>query len=435
MALKLESGGKVLFIGQTRFSVYSPKSGAWKASNGSRFRSEPEYREYLFSDERLAGRSAIFFNLSLPQLAAASKGHGVRHLISYSEYLPEKYQDRLREAAAAHNFLILDKQVAGQAPKTVESVARASMFSETTADPYQPFGVYRLDDDDLLPINYFDLNARYVKSEFVGMQVSLGTGITAIYMEGKFYNARRSYHPMLGIGYMSIQNFSGDGTLNSPPAVMHNTADRHYPVVMDSKRLGYVWTRHIEQDTSLGLVASPEGDITDSIRNHINQHPAVTDLNELHESFPVLEGLITASADANSEHQELVTSPQIIPSPGLQFAIDNARGALTITTKIVCDMQSEVRNALLSFELVDGQGNAVDREVIQDHMKEQQVSCSGNPGIGWFRYLTTRPGQNQTVMKFALPSGVYLSRVTVRKWRKPDTAITLRSITVEHSDR
>lgn len=416
----------MVFIGHTRFSVFTPRSGAWKASNGSRFKSEDEYRAYLFSDERLAGRAEIFFNLSLPQLALAAEGYDVRHLISYSEHLPAKYENKLLEAARKYPFLVLGRQAHGLRQRTIEPLARVAMAGSS-----EPFGVYRLDDDDLLPANYFALNARYVKPDFVGMQVSLGSGVTAIYRDGKFYNARRCYHPMLGIGFMSIQQFDRDGTLICPPAVTHSVSDRHYPVVMDSKHLGYLWTRHIEQDTSLGLVAATEEDLLQSIRNHINQHPAVADFGELLAAFPTLDGLITAAPDDRSGHQELVSAATPVPDSGLSFDA-SADGEVTVTAKIVCDMHAEPRNALLSFALVDDGGRMVPREQVESHMREQEIGFSDNPSVGWYRYMNTRPGQNRTAVKFRLPVGVHLAGVRVRKWRKLDTEIKLHSLTVEH---
>ncbi|RAX50852.1 hypothetical protein DQ353_00165 [Arthrobacter sp. AQ5-05] len=423
----------MLFIGHTRFSVYQPQSGAWKATNGTRFKSEQDYRNYLFSDERLASRADIFFGLSLPQLAEAAKNHAVIHLISYSHHLPTKYETRLIEAADKHDFLVLDKMFPSSAAATTESVAREALFSKFSADPYQPFGVYRLDDDDLLPADYFDRHEKYIKEPFVGMQVSLGTGITAIYSEGKFVNARRCYHPMLAIGFMSIQRFTPDGLVRPERNIAHNLSDRHFPVIMDSSGLGYVWTRQVEQDTSLGLASTNREGILTSIRNHINANPPIDGSDQFEKYFPILKGKLTAAEDARSTHEQLIERRVEMKSTVENFTCQPVSGDLSITVKMVCDMSAVEKNSLLSFSLVDASGKPVPVERVAAHMAEQGVTLSGNPTIGWFRYLNTRPGQNRTKAEFSLPQGVFLSAVTVRKWKKTDTSITLHSLTVESS--
>lgn len=423
----------MLFIGHTRFSVYQPRSGAWKATNGTRFKTEDEYRAHLFSDERLASRADIFFNFSLPQLAEAAKGHGVRHLISYSHHLPLKYEQRLIKAAEEYSFLILDKISPSSAPKSTESVARDALFSKLSADPYQPFGVYRLDDDDLLPIDYFDRHEKYIKEPFVGMQISLGTGITAIYSDGMFVNARRCYHPMLAIGFMSVQRFTPNGLVRPETNISHNQSDRHFPVIMDSSGLGFVWTRQVEQDTSLGLASDDREGIMVSIRNHINANPPIDQSDHFESYFPVLEGKLTAAETAQSTHEQLVKSKTEMVGNTSQFECRPTSGSLSVSVKMVCDMSAAPKNALMSFHLTDVSGNPVQPEHVADHMAEQKVTLSGNPTIGWFRYLNTRPGQNATTADFILPEGVFLSGVTVRKWKKLDTAITLHSLTVASS--
>ena len=49
------------FIGQTRFSIYSPESNAWNISGFS----ENDYIAHLYSDERLLLRMKIFIDYSI----------------------------------------------------------------------------------------------------------------------------------------------------------------------------------------------------------------------------------------------------------------------------------------------------------------------------------------------------------------------------------
>lgn len=421
-------GGILIFVGHTRFSVYSPNSGAWKASNGSRFKSQEEYRRYLFSDERLASRGEILINFSLPQLAQAAQGHEVTHLISYSEHLPKKYEGMLLDAAERYPFLVLDRQQSGTPHIQVEEIARGAVQK---SDPNQPFGIYRLDDDDALPADYFAQNAPYVRDEYVGMQVSLGTGVSAIYKDGQFFNARKVYHPMLAIGYMSVHKFNAEGSMSRLPAVPHSKADRHYPVILDSRKLGYFWTRHTEQDTVLGLVETDEESRVSSLKRHMDTHPAVHDMEELFESFPCFDGKITAASKPSTIRQELVPAPKEVTSEGLHLSPNRSNGNFVVSAELTCDMTAVPRNALLSFIFVDVNGLRVAPESLDESMQGQSIRRSGSARIGWFRYLGTKPGKNRTKMQFRLPSGVFVGAIRVIKWGQQSTSITIRSLSVE----
>lgn len=419
----------MIFVGHTKFSVYTPSSGAWRASNGSRFKTQDEYKKYLFSDTRLKPRIDIMLNFSLPQLALAAKTHNVVHLISYSELLPAKYEQQLIDASIKYPFLRLDKQKLGTRWTTPDQIGKVLLSN--SGDPHQPFGIYRLDDDDILPADYFDQNAPYIKEEFVGMQVSLGTGISAIFKDGQFYNARKTYHPMLSIGYTSIHKLEMNGEITKFPVAAHNLADRKYPVILDSKKLGYLWTRHPQQDTALGLVETDEVTLRDTLKRHMDRHPAVQDLQELYASFPILRNHITSAESPNSTREEMLSRPAELDLSGLRLKPKRVGGRIRVTTSMICDMSSETRNSLIKFIFVTQQGRRIDPTTLDEHFQRQPISRSGNVGIGWFRYLSTRPGKNRTVTEFVLPPGVYIGVVTIVKWHKNETKIRVNSVSVE----
>lgn len=419
----------MIFVGHTKFSVYTPSSGAWRATNGSRFKNQADYKRYLFSESRLKPRIDILLNFSLPQLALAAMDHQVIHLLSYSELLPHKYEQQLIAASAKYQFLQLDKQRLGTGWRTAEQIAKDLLAN--SVDPHQPFGIYRLDDDDILPVDYFEQMTPYIKDEFVGMQVSLGTGISAIYKEGQFYNARKTYHPMLSIGYTSIHKMSVNGEISKLPVAAHNLADRKYPVILDSKKLGYLWTRHAQQDTALGLIESDEASLLEILKRHMNRHPAVHDLQELYSSFPLLRSCITSAESPNSTHEEMILKPANLDQSGLRMKPNRIGGKIRVTTTMICDLSSVARNSLVKFIFVNEQGRRVDPESLDRHFENQPISRSGNSQVGWFRYLSTRPGKNRTVTEFLLPPGVYVGVITIIKWSRNDTKITVNSVSVE----
>ncbi len=419
----------MIFIGKTKFSVFSPVSGAWKATNGSRFKTRAEYKAYLFSDTRLEPRITIFTKYSLPQLELASKGHDVALLVSYSEFLPEKYENQLISAAAKYPFLILEKQELGKPHISLESIAKDKL--QTSNDPLQPFGIFRLDDDDILPADYFEQNTPYIKNEFIGMQISHGIGISAIYKDGTFFNARRTYHPMLNIGYTSVHRFDATGNMSQLPIAGHNIADRSYPIIMDSRKIGYLWTRHAAQDTALGLVEVDENSLISSLKRHMDRHPAINDMEEVYRAFPVLVNQITNASTPESTREEMITKPLELEGPGLRLKPKPVGGSVRITAATTCDMKSEIRNSLISFIFVNHAGLRIDPTSLDEHFKNQPISRSGNSKIGWFRYMSSKPGLNRTVVNFTLPEGVYLAVANIVKWRKHDTKIVVTSLSIE----
>ena len=235
------------FVGHTRFSLYLPESRAWRATRD--FANPSEYRDYLFSDERLSPRADVFFNLSLPLLDQARKDHQYRHILSFSDELPAKYQLKVEEAAERYTWLILDRHVAGIGAHNADRVARNLMRGRGENEGV--YGTFRLDDDDLLPLNYFDRMDRLMGKFSVGMYVSLGAGITAIQQCGKFWNARKVVQRMFSAGLMSVSRLNADTTVTRPLNYLsHHLADERAPVIVDSREPGFFWTRTILQDTS-----------------------------------------------------------------------------------------------------------------------------------------------------------------------------------------
>jgi hypothetical protein len=243
-------GVVVLFVGYTRFSIFTPGSGAWVASNNSRFKTEDEYRDYLFSDERLATRARIFTELSIPALAKASRGYDYYHVVTYNDFLPAKYREALEEAALRYPFLILDKIVDGVGTMNAHRLLRR-LYEPGGRERGEAFGLFRLDDDDLLASNYFTQMAAYVRPDMVGFQVSLGRGVTALHSAGGFTNFREAYAPMNSMGLMSVGQVDDAGLLVLPADASHNRSDRTNPVVLDSRELSWLWVRHNTQDTTL----------------------------------------------------------------------------------------------------------------------------------------------------------------------------------------
>lgn len=238
------------FIGHTRFSLFDPKSGSWRATRGiggGLFETLEAYRNHLFSPERLKPRLDCFINLSLPNLALAKKDYRVRHIVSYSASAPEFMKEALAEAAEQYEFLVLDEQAedAVRPPQAaVEQVANDFLAEEDV------FGWYRLDDDDLLAFNYFSALAPFVQEWSVGMSLSPSVGLTAFLEDGRFSDFRYEHFPMNAQGLASVCGKNG-AQFRIPKQVSHTRTDHDHPVILYGLEPLYLRSRHLDQDTSL----------------------------------------------------------------------------------------------------------------------------------------------------------------------------------------
>lgn len=279
-----------MFIGHTRFSLFVPGSGSWQVSRGGHFSSEGEYRDHLFADDRLEPRAHIFLDWSLPQLAEASRGKDLVHVVSYSDSLPSRYQALLEDAGAKYPFVMLDKvsDDGKQLPRHRLAKERATPGEELV------FTEYRLDDDDLLSVNYFQQLESYLRPEFVGMFVSFGAGISAIYEDGRYIDARSHSMPMNSMGLAKLCKVDTQGKVVTPGKTgSHTKTDQFAPVILDSRQFTYLQTRHENQDTNVRRYSDRS---VDEARAHLRQRnkelKPVADTSAVKAGFPCVADIM-----------------------------------------------------------------------------------------------------------------------------------------------
>lgn len=271
------------FVGYTRFSLFQPESRAWAVTTKI-----PNYRSYLYSADRLEPRATIFFEHSLPQIDAAVGDHHVRHIVAYSAEMPTTYRRKMEEAGARYSWLVLDEHVDGKGNHNTDDTARQLM---TNGPNHGVFGIYRVDDDDILPIDYFDRMSCYTTPANVGMYVSFGAGITAIQDKEGFRNPRHVVQRMLSAGMLSVCQLQESGGVVKPPAfVGHNRADEAAPVIVDSRAPGFYWNRSLEQDTTYAITDGTPEIARTRIEKTLSLLPPVTDFEEIYTRFPTLRG-------------------------------------------------------------------------------------------------------------------------------------------------
>lgn len=420
----------LLFIGHTRFSLFEPESGAWHASKGTRFKTVDEYREHLFSEERLAPRTEAFIHESLPQLEAASKGHDLRHVISYSDSMPERYENALKEAAERFPFVVLDRRVNGRASTSPDEVA---VDAVATLHPEGGvFGRYRLDDDDLLPATYFDQVAGYVTSEHVGWMVSLGSGYTGIKMGDGYYDLRRAYFPMLALGLLSVCKVDDAGQIIAPAPSPHHLSDRANPVILDSRGIGYFWGRHPLQDTNVGRGTLTRTQSINRLRSNISAYPPVPEEDDIEALFPAVAHKMHRGSGPSDSAENLLSAPVTLDHKGARFDFPAKRKELAMSITLDCTGSLKKYNALVSFHLTDSDGAPVSQEM-DEQLVDGGIVRSQNANIGHYRYLPTVEGERPMQFLLDLPNGVECRGVTVRRFGDSASVIRLARVSIAES--
>lgn len=390
-------------IGHTRFSLFSPDFEGWKASNGSVYRNQEEYKTALFDDSRLEPRAELFLNYTIPILLDAPKNIIYRHVISYSPELPHKYRVMLNELASKHPEIVLDEQIDRVPSISFEEVALREL------DKSDSFAVFRLDDDDVLARNFFTQLENYVRPEFVNMKISFGLGCTAIYDSGQIRMVRSNHQPMIAIGLASICGWTPEGGLIEPPTTAHNKSDRYCPLIVDSRKPTYLWLRHIGQDTNVGDSASTES-IQPLVRLVSNKPRLGPDVN-VSELFPQLSEKI----DFRHKLGALIDQPSTLLDP-LHFELERSLRTLSLRLRGHFDSKpAGEHNLLIAYGLIDSAGS-----LIKEGREDIPLVLSPNPEIGWYHYFAEEDQTVDRTWRIELPEGVSCKSLTVFRWHEKD---------------
>ena len=350
-------------------------------------------------------RERIFLGASIPALARAAEGFELRHVVSYSESLPEKRKDALRKAAEQYPFLVLEELPDGVQPRDrVETVG--NYLTKGTV-----FGEFRLDDDDILSNDYFERMGDYVTDNLVGYVVSFPLGIEAILAEGKAMNLREMHYPMYGLGLLYVCKKLADGRIRRPSSSSHTKVDRHNPTILDARRLSYVRFNHSTQDNSMS--ATSDADLS-RIAAGMEKYPQLRDGFNLEESFPTIARWVADGADTVLEGH--------ITGDGVK--LPSALRGFKITLDAEFPPSAKPNQYLLSFDLTGRDGSPLP-------LGEPGVGlgASTDPEVGYFRYLNSQPGRRELKEFVFLPDGVAADKVRLVKWRN-DEAVTVLGVKI-----
>lgn len=401
----------MFFIGRTRYSLFVPNSESWRLSQGEDEQAIKDYRAELYDTARLKLRQEIFLNHTLPNLKIAAEGFDVTHVVSFSASLPEEFKDALRNAAEEYPFLLLDEQADGKVGRSLKLLARKR------AEPGEVFGLYRLDDDDVLATNYFSRMKRFMRPNFAGMVVSFPLGIEAILDDMMISNLKTAHFPMNSMGLMHVCRL-GKTRVIAPRGGEHNKADRDNAVVIDSREIGYFRFNHIDQDNVLRLSA---GASLSALKKQMARYPDFNDTETLAKLFPTIPPLLTSEEEVSLVEGSIrvwkpLCIPVQIPVSSCSFKVEHSfpEGA-------------EERQALVTFEVVDEHGVGID-----DDFEIPGLPKSPKRSIGFYRYLNVVSGVSETELDVALPKGVFLKSITLKRFGLRSKPFQVQSVSVRY---
>lgn len=416
----------MLFIGHTRFSLFDPNSTSWIASNGSKFSTIDEYRDYLFSDERLDTRANIFINYSLPILELASDGYEYYHVVSYSDSLPERFEAKLIAASSRYSFLILDKHVNGKGKINLDILARQKLSLK--GEGGEIYGHFRLDDDDLLAVNFFRQSSKYMSDTFVGFVVSYGTGLTAIFDDGNFYYARHAYSPLNSMGQLRICSVDQNQVHRTPTVSSHNRVDRFNPVILDSQEISYLWVRHAGQDTSLSSGRERFLELS-NVARELQKMPVISDSALFVESFPSVDDSCVKSLPGKS----IGSLSQRDLSQGMaRMPIDNGGvSQFSVKGQLVLAKGSNAKSVLASFVIKNLDSSSANNVLeLSNRLRTQGIMHSPDKSIGFFKYVGSDKPVEDFEIFLDLPDDVVCSEVRVMNWSDSKSENTLSMLDI-----
>lgn len=400
----------MFFIGQTRFSLFVPDSASWRLSLGHRGKTLSSYRTELYDESRLKVREDIFINHSLPNIAVAAEKFDITHVVSYSASLPTAYKESLVKAADKYPFLILDEQPDGKVGRSLVEIAKQK------ADIGEHFGIYRLDDDDVLATNFFYRMSKFIHPKYSGMVVSFPLGIEAILIGGKVFNLKAAHFPMNSMGLMSVCSINDQDEVRAPRIRAHNKVDRDNAVILDSREFAYFRFNHINQDNALRV---SEGVSLTSIKKMMNRYPDFDDCETLQKLFPTIPPIL-----GTEEKVEILSQTHKVRLP-FTIRLDDLLDTTTIEIHHQFAATSKARQALVSLEIVDRKGLPINL----DH-DFAGIGKSHKGSIGYYKYLNSNAGDGSTKFDISLPTGFYLKSITLRRFGLRSKPFVVNSVSL-----
>jgi hypothetical protein len=277
-----------MLIGITRFSVFLPNNKtAWRLNDGSNI---DEYRKKLFAPDRLNTRLKIFKDWSLPALNLISKQcPDYVHILHYSKYLPDNIKNEIIATKLKYPFLLLNEINEDGTGEINNMDTILNKRYGHLLNKIIPFAWFRLDDDDIIPHNFYQRIRSYISLAFVGHSVSLGKGLTATFQNNHLYNFREEELRFNSVGLMYVCAYlTKIKQRYVPDSGSHTTTDRHAPGIVDSSELGFLRILHPNQDSDQ-QESSPDLSKPILLHNWSASRPFFFNMETVSQYFPSVE--------------------------------------------------------------------------------------------------------------------------------------------------
>ncbi|GMM72683.1 hypothetical protein MTsDn5_26350 [Alteromonas gracilis] len=242
---------------QTKFSLFNKNLNPeiWQAGRNGL----DNALKTLLDEERLRDRCDIFFNYQLPLIdIAVAKGFKIIHQCLHFDDLPIWVMDLIEEASIKYEWFRPrafsfddDLNLYGLIKEDIIDICETSEEQDVLCCA----GI-RLDDDDLINIDYFEKLERYLVESFAGFCVSFPKGYAGVYRGSEFTEFYDFYESKIALGLAQVfvydvinKKFLNDYLM--PPGA-HGTVDNRVPTIIDATNEPvYLRTFHENNDFML----------------------------------------------------------------------------------------------------------------------------------------------------------------------------------------
>ncbi|GAB3845802.1 hypothetical protein GCM10028800_10670 [Nesterenkonia populi] len=319
----------------------------------------------------------------------------------------------MKEAARHFEFFHLNLQ-----DQAVGAYAPAAVSRELLG--WRPgrrvrFGSYRLDDDDLLAVDYFDRMFEYLETAKVGWKVSFGAGYTAVRSGGAYYNVRHERTRFPSAGLMGVCELTEKGEiLGLGDDGPHRRSDWYKPVITDSTAPAFFRGRNRSQDSLLSG-RTPKPFLTRILirlraKERASQAEVLNRTGILGDSglsrFPTLADRIHIDVGAQTESISLIEAPVVANRSRQRFPVPFPEGYM-----LSVQPNGEVsRNQLYVTAKFHTKGGSV----VRDDRYESQMRPQGFQYHAKYGYWTPVPEDAWDSLSFfavKAPDGASLASV------------------------
>ncbi|WP_010276881.1 glycosyltransferase [Paenibacillus senegalensis] len=259
-----------------RFSVFNPRQIGWQIAKDVQLE---EYKEKLYSNERLTLRQELFQKITLPSLLALKPDpEQLTLMVCTSQELPKKFLDELMDLLRPipwAKIIILDSQK-DIITSMGESIHKELIkFNETVY-----YSTTRLDDDDALAVYFMDELDKYLSFQYSDFCLSFASGFGGIYNGNSYDTFHAENIPRSAQGLTYINTFIPGKKVNTKYLSVfglgsHTKVDRVKPTILDSRRPMFLRTLHSNNDS-----------VTEKHINSLRKKP-LADIEEVSSIFPL----------------------------------------------------------------------------------------------------------------------------------------------------